>query len=81
MHYIKMYDIYISDSSHIGEVMLNELFRKSRMFVNNNNLEQVLGYRHLLSKKLELLYRHKNMELDKLGVFDEVGLQSSTMLC
>ena len=38
--------------------------------------EKELGYRHLLSKKLELLYKHKNMELDKLGVFDEVGLQS-----
>jgi len=40
------------------------------------DFEKELGYRHLLSKKLELLYKHKNMELDKLGVFEEIGLKS-----
>ena len=40
--------------------------------------EKELGYRHLLSKKLELLYNHKNMEFYKLGIFDEVGLKRLT---
>ena len=37
--------------------------------------EKKLAYRHLLSSKLELLYKHKNMELEKLGVLEEVGLK------
>ena len=40
------------------------------------DFEKELGYRYLLSKKLELLYKHKNIELDKLGVFEEIGLKS-----
>jgi len=37
--------------------------------------EEALGYPLFLSKKLRSLYVEKNIELDKLGILNEVGLQ------
>ncbi len=37
--------------------------------------EKSLGYPHLLSKKLRSLYVEKNIEFDKLGILNEVGLK------
>lgn len=37
--------------------------------------EERLKYPQLLSKKLISLYNEKNIELDKLGVLDKIGLQ------
>lgn len=41
--------------------------------------EKQLGYRHLLSKKLLLLYNLKNSEFDALGVIGELGLKRESL--
>jgi hypothetical protein len=44
------------------------------------DFEEKLSFSSYLSKKLRSLYNEKNIEFDKLGVLDEVGLKRESLL-
>jgi len=78
--YMQMAEILNLKPSKAKAILKDTIKRFQIYFPNyikaTKAFEKELGYRHLLSKKLRLLYNHKNMEFEKLGILDEVELKT-----
>jgi len=67
-------------TEHRAKILLKETIKRFQIYFpkyieKTKSFETTLGYLHLLSPKLHSLYIEKNIELDKLGVLKEVGLE------
>lgn len=76
--YLKMGRVLELSSSRT-KTLLKETIKRFQVYFPKyievtKAFEKELGYRHLLSKKLYLLYNVKNIEFDELGVLGELGL-------
>ena len=77
--YLQMGEVLNIANSRINYLLKDTIKRFQVYFPKyieqTKTFEESLGYPLLLSKKLRSLYIEKNIELDKLGILGEVGLE------
>jgi len=82
--YLQMGSVLELNSAKTTTLLRDTIRRFQRYFPKyiemTKAFEEQLGYPNRLSKKLYSLYNEKNIEFDKLGVLDAVGLKRETHL-
>jgi hypothetical protein len=77
--YLQMGEV-LKLSSSKSKSLLKDTIKRFQVYFpkyieSTKRFEEQLGYSPKLSKKLFSLYNEKNIEFDKLGILDEVGLK------